>query len=607
MKSLVAVLAVLTLPSLAWAQAPAAPATKASAAPPVEPLRLSAAARELLDTRPKTPREKMVVVKLLVDMEEPAAARKLVTELLAANLDATQLAAMHSEYGTAFFVKLGFLPELRPESKMLADAVLAAATARARDPAFIESLVGQLKGTSLAARSGAVQQLRLGDEAALAALVEILANPARVTDHAAVRFGLAALEDEALPALAQLIAADDAGLVAQAAQVLGQMSDPEARLYLLAPALAAERPAAVRDAASAALRAGAGGLPTRAAAAADLFVRAREYLHGVARVAARVEGQAASWQWDPATKKLAFAPLAEPIVALDRAARLAREARELAPSLVEFRRLFLTALVAAELARHPAGTPLAEGEGSVQARLKAEGLEAVMDLVRDTATHGRPAVAAACLPLVAQLGSAALLSDTGATASPLVTLARHPDRDLRLAAVESILKLDDGRHYAGLSYVTEVVGATLDSADAQQAVAWAGRLAADRLDRYDARRLSAGLERALWQPQASAAAAAVLGELGTPSGQRALADFASNTTQPLAARQAAGAALVKSVARFGTRLTTQEIVLQYERYNRTEQQSKDEQQLWGSILDAIEAGKRSAEAIPPSRPDTQTP
>ncbi|MEN6493458.1 MAG: hypothetical protein ABFD16_04125, partial [Thermoguttaceae bacterium] len=54
------------------------------------------------------------------------------------------------------------------------------------------------------------------------------------------------------------------------------------------------------------------------------------------------------------------------------------------------------------------------------------------------------------------------------------------------------------------------------------------------------------------------------------------------------ARKAALAAFQQSVTKHGVLLTSQEILMQYDRYNQSEKLDRDTQQVLGSILDSIE-------------------
>jgi hypothetical protein len=65
----------------------------------------------------------------------------------------------------------------------------------------------------------------------------------------------------------------------------------------------------------------------------------------------------------------------------------------------------------------------------------------------------------------------------------------------------------------------------------------------------------------------------------------------SDDNYDLAERQAAAKAFTAAVAKRGVLLTTREIGTQYDRYNASESQSKDTQQVLAAVLDAIEKKK----------------
>ena len=101
-------------------------------------------------------------------------------------------------------------------------------------------------------------------------------------------------------------------------------------------------------------------------------------------------------------------------------------------------------------------------------------------------------------------------------------------------------------------------------------------------------------QAALFTPQLAARAARLLGLLGTPEAQRTLVNVASQQAYPLERRQAAAKGLLVAVQRHGVLLTRDEILLQYDRYNRSQVLDAGTQQVLGAVLDAIELpGKRA--------------
>jgi CheY-like chemotaxis protein len=126
----------------------------------------------------------------------------------------------------------------------------------------------------------------------------------------------------------------------------------------------------------------------------------------------------------------------------------------------------------------------------------------------------------------------------------------------------------------------------------QQAVRsleWLTKLAAEQQWFYSLRSVAPEVERALFVPGLTSIAAPLVADLGTASGQRALVTLASRSTLPLEARQAAAAGFARGVARYGILLTNAEILAQYDRYNQSESEPAESQQVLSSILDTLES------------------
>jgi hypothetical protein len=108
------------------------------------------------------------------------------------------------------------------------------------------------------------------------------------------------------------------------------------------------------------------------------------------------------------------------------------------------------------------------------------------------------------------------------------------------------------------------------------------------LARYDLLRQEPTLIGALNHPALLVDAAAVLSLFGTPQAQTALLDLASQSSRPLADRQAAATALVAAVKSRGLLLTQSQIGQQYARYNASAHLDKPTQVILGSLLDTLE-------------------
>jgi hypothetical protein len=128
----------------------------------------------------------------------------------------------------------------------------------------------------------------------------------------------------------------------------------------------------------------------------------------------------------------------------------------------------------------------------------------------------------------------------------------------------------------------------LRTQQATQALDWIANLLAENAPYDELRREASLVNRALFVPELAPPAVRVLAALGTAESQAALADYASASTLPIDVRQQAAAGLAASFERYGIRLTSAQILRQYDRYNASEHADADTQALLGGILDSLE-------------------
>lgn len=135
-------------------------------------------------------------------------------------------------------------------------------------------------------------------------------------------------------------------------------------------------------------------------------------------------------------------------------------------------------------------------------------------------------------------------------------------------------------------------------AQAAQAIVWISELSGQEKSVFGVRRLEELVQAAYRVPTLATQAVTILGNLSTPRCQKMLVDQASQVEQPLDARKAALAAFQQSVTKHGVLLTSQEILMQYDRYNQSEKLDRDTQQVLGAILDSIEARSKGETGNP---------
>lgn len=436
--------------ALAAGRAAAQPASELSDDRPVDPI-----VAALLETNPQTPEELLRVTDILIDLREPALARPLVDRLTAATLDESQLADLGRKFGTGLLVKISAAPELGPAASQFADAVAAAMVSQARDPARLASLIDELNRPDRRAQVAAIARLAEGRDAAALALTEVLAEPARSDRFDGVRAALAALGDDALDVLASALESSDAALAEQAVLALQQIRRPQAALLLYAPALAADSPPPVRQAARDGLLALEGALADLPSAAARLYNQSRFLLDAPPKPTTATE---TVYAWDAAAARITPHQAPAPLAAVWRSLSLARAARRLAPESNQIRRLYLTALLKRDLLAATADNPPSREPGSAWAEVFAAGADVVEDLLDSALEHDRRDVAIATAEMLAGLATSARLQTPDGRPSVLVRAARHPDAQVRFAAVAAILALEPEGPYPGSSYVTQALG-----------------------------------------------------------------------------------------------------------------------------------------------------
>jgi CheY-like chemotaxis protein len=168
---------------------------------------------------------------------------------------------------------------------------------------------------------------------------------------------------------------------------------------------------------------------------------------------------------------------------------------------------------------------------------------------------------------------------------PLLVAFPHP-HDVRSMSFQ-VARIGDLAGQARIGYDTR-----LDQAD--RALQHLARLSETQEEHafYDLFRVQQAAQSALATPSLCVGAARVLGRLGSPESQRALVSLASQPGRPLAERQAAAEGFAQAVQQRGLLLTHDEIVLQYDRYNRSAAMDPGTQKVLGAVLETIEKPSR---------------
>ena len=125
---------------------------------------------------------------------------------------------------------------------------------------------------------------------------------------------------------------------------------------------------------------------------------------------------------------------------------------------------------------------------------------------------------------------------------------------------------------------------------AEKAAVWLEKISSDKklAEIYQLASQEKQLNDSLFLPSVGPRVSKVISRLATRDGQKALLLVVNDSGQPAENRKACAAAFAASINRSGTLLTTTEIKRQYERYNASEYEDKESQQILASVLDSIE-------------------
>ena len=409
----------------------------------------------ILETKPATPSECIRAAKILSDLKRPDLAKQFLQKVIDAKLDTGALANLADRFGSAMFVQLSARADLRPQSQQVADAVLEAQNSQLQNPQRVAELIKLLQDSSAENRSAAFSGLMDARGAAVAAMIEALADPARAAEHLQIRNALAAMGRQAVDPLLGIIDQADVKLKIQAIAILGELKAPGLQLFLFKPYLSKNSDPAVRAAAGAALQKLGRTLPTKDQAIRLLTDNAKNYFNQRQIVPGIVEGKVEVWHWNEAQRQCEVTKVSADDAARALAVRLAGDAFSIAPEDTAVSQLYLAAILEAAAYQKGLSKPLDEKDDVAVAEAKQLGAKAIEGAMAYAIVNGHPAAAAAAAGILGQIGTPEELLYIGSHPGALALALRNPDRRLRFAAVQAIIALRPQRPFSGSSYVLQ--------------------------------------------------------------------------------------------------------------------------------------------------------
>ena len=421
---------------------------------------------------PKTPEETFEAIVLLVDLARYDLAKVYLKAFVDGQPSDELLQALRDQYSTGEFIRLTRIPELKESAQPLLDRLNAASRKQAEDPAYIDGLITRLTGTT-AQREQAFSELRNAGVRAVPQILSRLAK-AKAAERDMIVLALSRMGQPVIPAVIAGLDANNDVVRHGCIEALKLLNAHPAvpRLWVLA--YGEEVDAGTRDAA---LRAIAQiqlghedrtGQLSKVKAVEDLSQGARQLL-----TAPPPEDPAETmsvWQWNSADQTLASMELNSSAARLSEAQRLARDAFLLNSEHAPVQTLYLTTLLAGEVAQQGWEAPLTTATSPAMQIAVATGVAPLMEVLRTSLETDRIDAAWAALQGLSALASPEVLARQGGKPSPVLAALNYPDPRLQFAAAIVVLRSDTRLNFPGASRVTDVLRRALTAPGSARAV-----------------------------------------------------------------------------------------------------------------------------------------
>ena len=439
--------AFLAFCAAASAQAPFAPASAGGSAyapnaedEPLAP-ETNPAIRAALDMPRTEPRHYLTAVLALADLDRPELASPILNELQNLQLTEDQRADLVTQFGSHRMLQLSRNEALAPIGQEFADACMAAAHARNRDPQRIERLIQQLADADLLSRQTARADLAAAGEPAIVAVLEALARETDPVRRQALIAGAEQMAPESIGPIVGMLATGDRALRIDVVAMLTRL-----RVIQTMPLVASDL----------------GASP--AAAERGLADAINRYQRGTPALVADENNEIKLWSWDDAAKKLSVKKFSAGDAQNIWTARLAAELARLRPDRREYQRqAIVLGLEAARISGRRSSPAVDELLSSSSPALLSTALA-------DAMKQKLPLAAIAIAEALSSCGDAGILSTENSQPAPLAAALQFPDRRVRFAALSAIIKLDPQQPYPGASRVPEALAYFATSANQRRAV-----------------------------------------------------------------------------------------------------------------------------------------
>ncbi|MGD9854634.1 MAG: HEAT repeat domain-containing protein [Planctomycetaceae bacterium] len=424
------------------------------------------AAPGLLANEPQTVEEQFEAALVMLRVARPDFAQRYLVKMLEMQPDDETLLRLRAKHGTAMFLRLSQDEKLLPQSRQLLDRVEEAAANQLRNPAYFDSLIARLQGAPRESDAALSDLKHFGADAVPEILARLGAG-AGFADHDRLLTALVKFGPLAIDPLLGAIEAPEPRTRAVAIEALGWMGDESIVPRLWYPALGADQPAFVQQAALRAIariRYGQPHLTDRldpVGAAEEVFRAALQHFRGESTWAAGTGDPLDVWTWDASQNRLIRTATNPTAAAMMMAERLARQAMLMAPERDDFRALFLAAALGRSRYRAGWDQPLPVGPGTAHDLALMSGSDLVEFALGLAVEHGNTAAAESAAAVLASIGTRDQLSQRGARPAAIISALDFPNDRVQFAAATAVLQMHPTASFPHSSRVVEILARPL--------------------------------------------------------------------------------------------------------------------------------------------------
>ena len=409
--------------------------------------------RTVQDSDPKTGVELAKAASVLIEIEMYNDARFYLGKIEALNLDQAKMFELNDQVGSDFFLFIHTNARLQPEGETLARKVMAGSRSESSSPARMNQLIKTLSDENVSVRSDAFRKLRRLGEPAVAAMLNVFAQPERSSEYPGIRGALMHMGVHAQGPLLGAAYASDVQVQAESIRALGSFESTEANDALMWASLSPKVPQHLRDIAFKAMALNGAPATDSNVLEKRLYDRSLAYLMGNRKYAGALLGSVVLWDWDAKKKVMVPTEVSAETAARVIASRRANDLYEIRPDLGRNREIYL--LTQFEAAKRLVGKDKQVNVEALSSRLALSASEVESILQRAMDLELVPA-AVACCEVLESIGTESLLTQYSTRPGPLVKAILFGDRFLQFAAFEAIAKIDPQQAYPGSSYVTSL-------------------------------------------------------------------------------------------------------------------------------------------------------